>query len=219
MRDREPRMFSIPSKIVFMIVFLLQTIVYHALFGFSIKGKKHLTVLTGKAILISNHSHYLDPGFVAQAIWPRRTLFTGMEKTFKMNRMFCWFISALGGVPIPDSNPGTIIKTANTIISDTPYFIHLFPEGEMTQRNRTLKPFKPGAFCLSVENDIPIIPIIICRSRRKLLPLDKITCYIEPAIYPPHIDLGTKGSKKHIVHSFSESTRALIQEKLNLYFH
>ena len=218
MREREHSIFSVASRIVYVLVFMLQTIVYHVLFGFSIKGKRHLRGLTGKAILISNHSHYLDPGFVAQAIWPRRTLFTGLEKTFKMNRLFCWFITSLGGIPISDSNPGTILQTAHDMISNTPYFIHLFPEGEMTQRNRTLKPFKPGAFSIAVQNDLPVIPIIICSRRRKVLPFDKITCYIEPPIYPPHADSDTRDSKKQAVALFATSTRDLMQEKLNLYF-
>lgn len=173
----ESRLFTVASSLVFHFVFLLQTIVYHLFFGYTVKGKKKLKSIE-KAVFISNHCHYLDPGFIASAVFPKKIYFTGLEKTFRIHG-FSLFIRLLRSLPIPEDNPGRIVKSAGKILNaKKPVSLHLFPEGNMLQKNTHLHDFQTGACSLADFFKVPVVPITEVQIQRRFF-FPKIILYIE----------------------------------------
>jgi len=209
----ESKVFSVISRIVFGFVFLLQLMVYPLLFSFRVRGKSNLKGIRN-AVFISNHCHYLDPGFVAAAVWPNKVYFTGMEKSYE-NTGFSLLIRLLRSFPIPEKIPGKIIRPIGKLVhKSTPYSIHFFPEGEMLSGTQTLREFKYGAFSISHFFNIPIIPIVEIQIKRKIFP-PKILMYIEKPIY---ISTFTEHkSKKEKCTAAANYSFSVMEKRLNLY--
>ncbi|MCK5155529.1 MAG: 1-acyl-sn-glycerol-3-phosphate acyltransferase [Spirochaetales bacterium] len=209
----ESRMFYFFSRIVFSIVFLFQLIVYPLLFSFRIKGRSNLKGIRN-AVFVSNHCHYLDPGFVAAAIWPNKVYFTGLEKTFRIPGL-SFFVRLLRSLPIPENNPGEIIRPIGKLLrSPSSYSIHFFPEGEMLNGTQKLRPFMPGAFAIARFFNIPIIPIVEIQIKRKFFP-SKIIMHIEEPVYASlFIDCN---SKKEKCEAAANHVYIIMAKRLNLY--
>ncbi len=209
-------LFKIFSGILFFIVFCVQTIAYLLIYQLKVEGKENLTSMK-QGILISNHLHYLDPGFAAQAIWPRRTYFTGMEKTFTSSKFFSLFIRALGGLPIPQKHPGRIVKVLGSILKNTNRYLHIFPEGEMLIRNKELQPFQKGAFSLAAFFEIPILPIVEIQKKRRFWPAPKIIMIIGKPMYPSDY-LTSHHTKEERIAAMESDAKSFMQRTINLYF-
>lgn len=173
-------LFSIASFLVFYFVFLLQSIVYRLFFGYEVKGKENLKSIE-KAVFVSNHCHYLDPGFIASAVFPKKIYFTGLERTFAI-RGLSLFIRLLRSLPIPEDNPGRIVKSAGRLLNaKKPISIHLFPEGTMLQKNTQLHDFHSGAFSLADFFKVPVVPITEMQIERRFF-FPKIILHVEKPI-------------------------------------
>jgi len=209
----ESKVFSVISRIVYGFVFLLQLIVYPLLFSFRVKGRQNLKGIRN-AVFISNHCHYLDPGFVAASVWPHKVFFTGMEKSYD-NRGFSLLIRLLRSFPIPEKNPGKIIRPIGNLLNRrTPHSIHFFPEGEMFSGTQTLRELKHGAFSVSHFFNIPIIPIVEIQIKRKKFP-PKIIMYIEKPIYISTFN--EHKSKKEKCAAAANYSFSVMENRLNLY--
>lgn len=203
---------SLPVRIlfecVFMITFILQSLVYRLLFFYRVNGREHLRGIE-HAIIVSNHNHYLDPGFAASALWPRRCYFSGLEKTFRINRIFSCFIRALGGFPIPEDAPGKVVRPIGRILRNTRRFIHFFPEGDMHPYEEHLLDFEEGAFSLACFFQVPVIPVVITQKRHRYWPFVTIRVFIEK----PCMHDGNLG-KKEAVKQLSDTTAQLMKQRL-----
>jgi 1-acyl-sn-glycerol-3-phosphate acyltransferase len=204
---------SFPVRIVFesvfMITFILQSVVYRLLFAYRVSGRHHLKDID-HAILVSNHNHYLDPGFAASAVWPRRCYFSGLEQTFRTNRIFSFFIRALGGFPIPENTPGEVVRPIGRILSRTRRFIHFFPEGRLHPYQEQLLDFQEGAFSLACFFQVPVIPVVITQKKHRLWPFTAIRVFIEkPCICDESL------GKKEAVRQLSQTTAQLMRQRLH----
>jgi 1-acyl-sn-glycerol-3-phosphate acyltransferase len=119
-------------------------------------------------ILVANHASYLDiPCMIAAIRQPVR--FMAKASLFRVP-IFGWGLRTAGFIPIDRNNRGRAkasfdlaarrIQGGNTII--------IFPEGGRS-RTREMKPFKHGAFLLSMKSGIPIVPTAI-RGNDEVLP-------------------------------------------------
>lgn len=177
----ESRIFRLFSHLTFSLVFILQMSVYPLFFSFRVKGRHHLRNIT-HAVYVSNHCHYLDPGFTAAAVWPKKIYFTGLEKTFRIHG-FSLFIRLLRSFPIPLREPGRIIKPIGRLLGENRSCgIHFFPEGSLDFGSQKLRRFHNGAFSIAQFFQIPVIPIVEIQIQRKFLP-PKIIMYIEEPYY------------------------------------
>jgi 1-acyl-sn-glycerol-3-phosphate acyltransferase len=194
---------------IFFITFLAQSVAYRMVFGYKVSGTTHIKNIK-HGILVSNHCHYLDPGFIASAIWPRRCYFSGMEQTFRGNILFSWFIRALGGFPIPDEHPGRIVRPIGEILKKKRRLIHFFPEGSMHPYHEHLLEFKTGAFSLANFFGVPVIPIVEIQRKRRPFPFAAIEMHILQPIYPDPA-LGRDAAIKDM----QNRTEASMRKKLN----
>ncbi|MGM0432356.1 MAG: lysophospholipid acyltransferase family protein [Spirochaetota bacterium] len=198
-------------EIVFLITFLAQSIVYFVLFQLKVHGKEKLKAIES-GILVSNHCHYLDPGFIAAAVWPKRVYFAGMEKTFRSNKLFSLFIRSLGGFPIPEGNPGRIVRPVGDTLRNTQRFVHFFPEGELHEYTTQLLPFQTGAFSLAYFFSVPVIPITEVQKKRKLWPLKRIELFIGDPMSLPYTEHALQTKKEYLSYVCTEVRKTMEQQ-------
>ena len=134
------------------------------------EGKKKLRKLKGNAILVSNHTTFFDPVFISGAAMPRTMWHTLMEATVE-TPFLGTLIRLLGGVPLPPGMKGIekIIETAPRAFKYK-RFIHFYPEGECYLYNQQIQPFKTGAFYISAQLNLPVVPLVTVFREGRLKP-------------------------------------------------
>lgn len=139
------------------------------LFRLKIIGRGNLRRISKRGcFLISNHSLYFDPAIVAQAILPRRTLFSALESTIQTNPFLGNYIRYLGAFPIPEQmGLRRLIQPLRTALAKG-WLVHFFPERDLKFQNQDLQPFYPGVFFLALLLNVPVIPITIAIRHRIL---------------------------------------------------
>lgn len=205
--------FKLASFFVYHFTLFFVIILDRLAFGMRIKGRRNLCIR--KAILVSNHTLYLDPGILSHAISPRRAYYSAMEATFRI-RYLGMFIRLLGAFPLTDKDPLLhIIKKLKRAMNERG-FIHVFAEHDLAHFNQQVNEFKDGAFFLALMLNVPVIPIAIVVKRRKWrgkiapwLP-PRVTVVIEPALYP-EIFGGADSDKREKIAALREKTRVVIQ--------
>ncbi|MDR2797147.1 MAG: 1-acyl-sn-glycerol-3-phosphate acyltransferase, partial [Treponema sp.] len=137
----------------------LAYLINRMIYGIRYEDRKKLTGFS-RAILVSNHTTWLDPVSVSGAVLPYRAWHTLLEETVE-TPILGTFIRLLGGVPLPQGRQGLQQMLA---ICETAFqyrrFIHFYPEGDCYIYNQQIEPFKPGAFFIAAELDIPVIPLV-----------------------------------------------------------
>ena len=166
--------------LTFAIVILFDLLFLHL----RVKGRKNLRYAKDGALLVSNHSLYLDPAIIAHAIAPRRTFFTALAETFNMPFVGP-YIRLLGAFPVSDKLPFRCLIEITRELLAQKRLVHFFPEGNLLRLNRDLQPFKEGVFYLAWLFNKPIIPIVI-KSIPKKSPIKIIFKYrVEVTICQP----------------------------------
>jgi len=113
-----------------------------------------------RAITVSNHTTFLDPVKIAALVLPGLIYQTLLEATVEFP-VLGTFTRILGGVPVPRG-----IKSYKKILEICEgafkyrRFLHFYPEGECYLYNQNIKEFKPGAFFIAAELDIPVVPFV-----------------------------------------------------------
>ena len=177
-----------------------------------------------RAILVSNHTTFLDPVKICGAMFPLRTWQTLLEKT--VEAPFVGTLTRLlGGVPLPPGRPGLnrILETADVLFRFR-RFLHFYPEGECYLYNQEIREFKPGAFLIAAELNIPVIPLVTVFSEGhfrprsflgRCLPTEKLICLdpVYPSVYTKKNEKGELDMDS--VRDFAEKVRQLMQEEIN----
>jgi 1-acyl-sn-glycerol-3-phosphate acyltransferase len=187
---------------------------------------KHRWRLKGikKAITVSNHTTFLDPVTVAGMAFPRLIYQTMLEGTVEFPFLGT-FTRLLGGVPIPRGKTGyrKILDSCETAFKNRRY-LHFYPEGECFLYNQHMREFKPGAFRIAAELDIPVIPLVTVFSNGpfkpwsfwgRSLPLE--TMVVLNPVYPAgYIKRDEKGEiSAESVKEFTEAVRQIMQNEID----
>jgi 1-acyl-sn-glycerol-3-phosphate acyltransferase len=157
----------LPFTAVFRFVRLLVWAVSRSLFAIEIRGRENLRGVS-RAILVSNHSLVLDPGFIAYAIWPRRAYYTMLEET-ALIPFLGTFVRLLGGIPIVRgaSAVGRLERGFDDSIRHLG-LLHFFPEGECYLRNQQIMPFQRGAFRVACRRGLPVVTVTTVLKERAM---------------------------------------------------
>ncbi|MCL2479569.1 MAG: 1-acyl-sn-glycerol-3-phosphate acyltransferase [Treponema sp.] len=177
-----------------------------------------------RAVLVSNHTTFLDPVKISGAMLPRRSWQTLLEKTVEAPFLGT-FTRLLGGVPLPPGRSGLqkILDSSDRLFRSR-RFIHFYPEGECFLYNQEIKEFKPGAFFIAAELDIPVIPMVTVFSQGRFKPysllgrnLPKEKLVVMDPVYPAeYIRKNEKGEiEMDSVREFAEAVRAVMQKEIN----
>jgi len=155
----------LPFMVIYGLIALLVRAAGRLLFGLRIKGTIHLRGIE-RAVLVSNHTLVLDPGFVGFAIQPRRAYYTMLEET-ALIPVLGTFTRLLGGMPLV-RGPRAVPRQERGIDDALRHLglLHFFPEGECYLRNQQVMPFHRGAFHIACRRGLPVVPIAIVLKQR-----------------------------------------------------
>ena len=171
---------------------------------------------------MSNHSLYFDPGVVAHAIVPRRTLFSALESTVQAAPFLGNFIRFLGAFPIPERM--SLVRLARPVRDALArgWLVHFFPERDLKFQNRSLQPFHPGVFFLAHLFDVPVVPVtLVIRhprlfGRRVSRLLVRVTVVIDRPLYPAEFG-GNGQGRKEAAERMAAAVRARMQDRIDRY--
>jgi len=136
----------------------------------------------GAFILACNHVSFLDPPVVGIAAF-REVFFLAKIGLFKVSRFFSWLIKKYNALPISSAqglmSAVRVLKKGNVVV--------IFPEGTRSRKGYML-PFNPGASYLSISLGVPVIPVYITNSDKKVISLilriNKLKIRFGKPIYP-----------------------------------
>ena len=157
------------ADLVFLATLFVVFIFSKIVFGLEVEGRERLELRNRRPVLlVSNHLLYLDAAMAACAIFPRRTFFSALERTFSMP-FVGRYIRLLGAFPLPEEDPLRKIAGPLARMFAMGWFVHFFPEGELHLRSREIADFKLGAFLLAAVHDAAVIPVTFVLLPRPLL--------------------------------------------------
>ncbi|MGH2786582.1 MAG: lysophospholipid acyltransferase family protein [Actinomycetota bacterium] len=146
------------------------------------------------AIFVANHSSHLDTPSVLRSLpkkWRRKTATVAAADYFYKNRFIASLVT-LSFATVPIDRKGGLSKSTKArlarLVADK-WNILLYPEGTRSRDGR-MASFKSGAGYLSVEHQLPIVPISL-RGTFDAMPVGKpwprrfpVTITFGPAVYP-----------------------------------
>jgi 1-acyl-sn-glycerol-3-phosphate acyltransferase len=189
-------------------------------------GCKHRWRLYGikKAITVSNHTTFLDPAKIGAIVFPRLIFQTLLEGTAEFP-VLGTFTRLLGGVPIPRGKSG-MRKIEEICEKSFKYrrYLHFYPEGECFLYNQRICEFKPGAFRIAAELDIPVVPMVTVFSEGpfkpwsfwgRSLPFEKIVV-LEPEYPSNYVRRNSCGEiSGESVREFAQAVRQKMQREID----
>ncbi|MDR3301015.1 MAG: 1-acyl-sn-glycerol-3-phosphate acyltransferase [Spirochaetaceae bacterium] len=210
--------FRIMASIVFFCLWPIEYILVLVLYSVRYEGQKKLRRLKGGAVLVSNHTAYLDPIMVSGAALPRRIYQTLLEATVE-TPFLGTFTRLLGGVPLPPGMRGLekLLETAKTAFRYR-HFLHFYPEGELSLHNQQIERFKFGAFYVAAKLNLPIIPIVTIISQGRLKRRPKRTLVVLDTFNPQDFIKFTEQNNidMHSVEEFAETVRRAMQNEIDV---
>lgn len=154
-------------------------------FGLKVKGYKNITEIDGGGVIICNHVHFMDCGFIDCVFSGRRVYYTTLETNFRIP-VARHFIRWFGGVPIPRkvhmqksfySNMCSALEQGDKVC--------VYPEGVLYPYYKGLRTFHDGAFHLAAMTNCPIIPCVITfRKPKGIMRFIKKKPYVNFEILP-----------------------------------
>ena len=213
---RKNPLFILASHLTFYTVIPIAWFIFYGLYRGKIRGRWRIKDFlkenkNGKAIMVSNHTTFFDPILTSASIMPYCMYHTLLEATV-CTPFLGTFIQLLGGMPVPRGRNSTERFTEGVKLALTKRpFVHVYPEGECFVHNQQVQKFHRGAFLISKELNIPIIPAVTVfkepisilgwKSRRP-----KVEFHILEPIYPQNF-VDEK--------EFAEFTQKTIQAKID----
>jgi 1-acyl-sn-glycerol-3-phosphate acyltransferase len=117
---------------------------------------------TGAYVCVSNHQSFLD--IFGMARQRREMKWIAKEEIFKLP-LFGHYFRLSGDIPVNrgDRESGGAALTKARWYLDRGMPVMIFPEGTRS-RDGKMGPFKPGAFRLAIEAQVPILPMAVTGS-------------------------------------------------------
>jgi 1-acyl-sn-glycerol-3-phosphate acyltransferase len=134
----------------------------YVFFGLKIQNKKILKKIKKHgAVVVCNHVHQMDCTACAVALAWRKLLFVSLPSNFKLGAAGI-FVNILGSVPTP-TGPKEIqifVQTLSKLLRQR-RIVLFYPEGERKNYDTEIRDFHRGPFYLSVDAQMPVVPIRI----------------------------------------------------------
>lgn len=174
--------------------------VMQAYFSMSVFGLEQIPA-TGGVLLTAGHSAYTDIPFLGIHI-DRQIYFIAksslMERTGPIGGFFSWYLRAIGTISYDRNNRAAIVamRSAKERLEQGE-LVGIFPEGTR-QRDTFTHPFNTGAAYLAKKTGVPIIPIGLIGTHKRL-PRSRIEMVIgEPLEAADSLEATTEELRKRI---------------------
>lgn len=120
------------------------------------------------AVLVSNHSSYLDTAVAYGLI---RHRFKTLAKKSLLKIPILGLIFRTSGIMVDRSSAESRKRSNERMLAavNGGTSVLIFPEGTQNRTEEVLTPFYDGAFKLAIAGGVPIIPIV-CEGARRLMP-------------------------------------------------
>lgn len=143
--------------IAFPILKILTKIVY----DLKIEGKENIKNIKTGAVTVSNHVLYLDCAMIGLACGRKKIFYTTRAESFEIPFVRT-LIKHLRAIEIPRGIQEKIKfrKEVDTLLKQG-NLVQIYPEGSMELYCTELRSFKNGAFHFAINNDVPVIPLVI----------------------------------------------------------
>ena len=216
-------LYQLMAAYVFYATLFLVLLFNTFIFRLRVVGRGNLARIPRRgAFLVSNHSLYFDPGVVAQAITPRRTLFSALESTVQARPFLGNFIRFLGAFPIPERmGLVRLVRPVRDALARG-WLVHFFPERDLKYQNRDLQPFHLGAFFLAHLLRVPVVPITLVIRHPRLFGrrisrlFVRVTAVIDRPMYPAEFG-GNARDRKAAAERMAAAVRARMQDRIDRY--
>jgi glycerol-3-phosphate dehydrogenase (NAD(P)+) len=130
---------------------------FHLYFRLSRIGREHVPE-SGPVIFAANHRSFLDP-FVIATIARRPMYYVAKEELFR-NRLFAWWLNALGAFPVRrGQGDADMLETARAILQRGDAVL-MFPEGTRIRPGALGRP-RRGVGRLALETGAPVVPVAV----------------------------------------------------------
>lgn len=126
------------------------------LFG-SKKAKKHIR---GGAVVIANHTKFVDPVALYCAFWYRRVHIMAMQEIFS-RKLGNWFFRNALCIPVNRRDFSIDSFRAAVEVLEDGGILGVFPEGKINPDVSTVGPFQSGAVLMAMKGHAPIVPVYI----------------------------------------------------------
>lgn len=109
----------------------------------------------GNYVLVAPHRSWMDPVFLALAVFPKKLGFMAKEELFK-GKLASYFLRKLNAFPVNRKNPGpSVIKKPVTMLKKTDLSTIIFPSG-----SRYSSKLKGGAVMIAKMAGVPLVPAV-----------------------------------------------------------
>ncbi len=161
---RNPKRFPTAFNVMKFHAFLL---VAFAGIIMKVKGKENIPA-TGSFIICPNHTSFMD-AFCLYRLFNRYFVFVGKKEIEKWPLFHIFYTSGMNIMVDRSSTAGSfkaIKRMSQEIDNGIPLMI--FAEGTRPKDPPNLGPFKPGAFAIAIQKQIPILPITFVSNWKRL---------------------------------------------------
>lgn len=177
--------------------------VFKIITGVDIQGR---VPRKGAYIIACNHVSFLDPP--ALGICAGRELyFLAKIGLFAHSKFFAWLIRTFNAIPIS----GVMGVRPAIRLFQQGEIVVIFPEGTRARKGQML-PFNPGVSYLAITFNVPVIPVYIRNSNKRVISLilriNKLRIRFGKPIYPSGYEKSKKDIERFAAH--------LREEVLNL---
>ena len=181
-----------------------------------VKGKKNIPE-KGSFIICTNHTSFMD-AFCIYHLVSRYFTFVGKKEIEKWPLFHIFYTSGMNIMVDRSSVAGSfksIKRMSQEIDMGNPLVI--FPEGTRPKDPPNLGPFKPGAFAIAIQKQIPILPITFVDNWKRLGIGGMFKGKAGPGMgrVVIHQPVSTIGCKKNDIDQLQEEVKKIIAEPLS----
>jgi 1-acyl-sn-glycerol-3-phosphate acyltransferase len=148
------------NQVLVSITRALTRIVFTLLYRLRIQGMENIPG-SGKLILCSNHTTWMDPFFYWGYV-PRPVYFMGKESAFK-NPLIRYYLKSLGSFPVARGQRDQAAMDTAYAILEKGDVLGMFPEGTRVKNGLRVRARK-GVAVIAVTADAPVIPVLFSGS-------------------------------------------------------
>ena len=116
--------------------------------------------LRGSAILMINHTGFIDPILAQFAVWYRRQHFVATKELFE-GKVKNWLFNVFHCIEIDRSNFNYSSFRSITDHLEDGKIVTIYPEGHINFESESVAAFKSGIVMMALRSGRPIVPIYI----------------------------------------------------------